>query len=317
MSHNSEFAIGIDIGGTHISGAIVNQKGIIKPKKTIRFIKPPDGKQGLRLIKQLIKGLVRLSSRSIGQLKSVAGIGIACPGSVDFDKGIVLADSPNLVGWKGTNLKKPLEGTFRLPVFIDNDANLAAWGEKTFGAGKNTKNLICLTLGTGIGGGIIINNEIYRGSHFYAGEIGHIKVLPDGPLCSCRQRGCLESLASASAIIRNYKFFTSSQWAGINSAKTVFDKARRGDKTAKEIIKRANYYLGIAIASLINIFDPQMVILCGGLAQSGNILIKKVNQIVRQNIMPHHLREPHILSGKLGPDAGLLGASALVLKNYQ
>lgn len=318
----SKFAIGIDIGGTHISGAIANQNGIIKTKKTITFIKPPDGKKGLQLIKKIISHLSSLVSHL-----SLLGVGIACPGSVDSEKGIVLADSPNLIGWKGTKIKQPLEAIFGLPVLIDNDANLAALGEKAFGVGKNARNLICLTLGTGIGGGIIINNKIYRGSHFYAGEIGHMKVLPDGPVCSCRQRGCLESLSSAKAIVRNYNKATSFK---ISSAEAVFDRARKGHKIASDVIDRAISYLGIAIASLINIFDPDMVILSGGIAQAGSILIEKVRLIANQNIMPYHqryqclpcqrYRQARIVLGKLGPYAGLLGASALVFErptNYE
>ncbi|MEK7309685.1 MAG: ROK family protein, partial [Planctomycetota bacterium] len=167
----TKFSIGIDLGGSHITAALVDQNGRIKARKKIYFTKAPNGKQGLRLIAQLVRS-------TLYALRSTpTGLGLACPGSVDSERGIVLADSPNLIGWKGTKVKQELEKALKIPVFIDNDANLAAWGEKCWGAGKGARNLICLTLGTGVGGGIIIDNKIYRGSHFYAAEIGHMFIV--------------------------------------------------------------------------------------------------------------------------------------------
>ncbi|MDI6789017.1 MAG: ROK family protein [Planctomycetota bacterium] len=277
----------------------------MRRKKVLQFSKAPDGKQGLRLIAQLVRSTLH------AQRSTLLGLGIACPGSVD-EEGVVLADSPNLIGWKGTNIKQPLEKIFKIPVLIDNDANLAAWGEKCWGVGKNARNLIMLTLGTGIGGGIIINNQIYRGSHFYAGEIGHMKILPDGPKCSCGQKGCLEALASAPAIVQRYNTKTLKRY-NVNTARDVFDKASGGDKIACEVVQETAHYLGISLASLINIFDPDVIIIGGGIAKAGNILFKPLRKVVRKNIMPHSLRRPAILPARLGEDAGLLGAAGLVL----
>lgn len=339
------YAIGIDLGGSHLSAAIVNQNGSIITKKTISYSKPPDGKQGIRLIVQLVRSMPHALSSTL------CGIGIACPGCVDHEKGVVLSDSPNLIGWKGTQVKKELEKILKLPVFVDNDANLAAFGENTFGAGKNSQNLICLTLGTGVGGGIIINNRIYHGSHFYAGEIGHMTISlfneqcsmnnvqcptrPNdrpvgqaGPICSCGKRGHLEALVSGPAIVR--EFTAESRRTQRNkkilslrplclcggnkelTAKMVFDAARKGDKIARLVIEQTTYYLGCAVSSLINTFDPEVVVIGGGLAQAGDILFKPLRLMVKDGIMPHLYRRPKVVPAKLGENAGLLGAAAVV-----
>ncbi|MFH0888012.1 MAG: ROK family protein [Planctomycetota bacterium] len=356
----NSIAIGIDIGGSHISTALVNPNGKFITKETISFLKPPDGKQGIRLIKQLVKTLLDSKIQNLKSKIKPAGIGIACPGCVDHEKGVVLSDSPNLIGWKGTQVKTVLEYLvlkhFRLkiPVFVDNDANLAALGENTFGAGKNARNLICLTLGTGVGGGIIINNQIYHGSHFYAGEIGHMTISlfneqcsmnnvqcptrPNdrpvgqaGPICSCGKRGHLEALVSGPAIVR--EFTAESRRTQRNkkilslrplclcggnkelTAKMVFDAARKGDKIAGLVIEQATYYLGCAVSSLINTFDPEVVVIGGGIAQAGDILFKPLRLMVKDGIMPHLYRRPKVVPAKLGENAGLLGAAAVVFSS--
>jgi len=397
----TKFAIGIDLGGSHITAALVDQNGHIKARKKISFSKAPNGKAGIRLIAQLVNQVIRypqslrVRHSSFVIRHSVRGLGLACPGSVDAERGLVLADSPNLIGWKGTKVKQELEKALKIPVFIDNDANLAAWGEKCWGAGKGAKNLICLTLGTGVGGGIIIDNKIYRGSHFYAAEIGHMSVNPhtnhhnktsyyqmekecvgrkidytdlpqhqwnwcegehligvgvnpNGPLCSCGQAGHLEALVSGPAIVARYASYTLKVYpersrraprskftlspspvilnavknlrinsANVLHAKAIFDMARKGDKIAQEVVNQTVYYLGIACASLINIFDPEMVVIGGGVANAGEILFKPLRQVVKASIMKHPYRKPLIVRAKLGEDAGLLGAAALVFSHMQ
>lgn len=306
-------AIGIDLGGTHISAGIVTPAGRIINKKAINYNRAPNGEKGLRLIRQLVNSL--FSRTSIIIRDSISGIGIACPGSVHFEKGIVLADSPNLIGWKGTKLKQALESVFGIPVLIDNDANLAAWGEKYWGAGKKYSNFICLTLGTGVGGGIIINNKIYRGSHEYAGEIGHLHIssLAEGaPKCSCGSYGCMEALVSAPAIIRDFTRMKKIKLIHNVTAKKIFDAAKKGDKIAGQIVMQTAYYLGVAVSSLINVFDPDIVVIGGGIAQAGSILFKPAQKVIKINCMKHPLRTPKIVPAKLQKNAGLLGAAALV-----
>jgi glucokinase len=318
-SKNTSLAIGIDIGGSHISAGLVNQHGKFINVKTVSFSNPPSGEKGLIIIEQLIKELV---PTYLKRLNNICGIGISCPGSIDFQQGKILADSPNLMGWKGMEIKQTLETIFKIPVLIDNDANLAGWGEKYWGIGKNIHNLICITIGTGIGGGIIIDDKIYHGSHFYAGEIGHMKLKLNGPLCSCGKYGCLEALASGPAIVREFikKRKSTDFTLPINSrkaypvitAKTVFAAARRNDKIAREIVYQTACYLGYAISSLINIFDPEMIVIGGGIAQAGKIIFQPIRNIVRSNIMTHPFRSPQIVPAKLGEKAGLLGAAAII-----
>jgi glucokinase len=316
---NTSYAIGIDIGGSHISAGIINQNGKIINKKSVLFTNPPNGKRGTLIIEQLIKELIYSYPK---RFNNIYGIGISCPGSIDFHQGTILANSPNLSGWKGMKIKQIIESIFKIPVIIDNDANLAGWGEKYWGAGKNIHNLICITIGTGVGGGIIINDKIYRGSHFYAGEIGHMKIKFDGPLCSCGKCGCLESLVSGPAIVREFikerklldpKLLKKNQKIhSAITARTVFDAARRHDKIASKIIYQTACYLGYAISSLINIFDPEMIVIGGGIAQAGKIIFHPIHTIVRSNIMTHPFRSPQIVPAKLGENAGLLGAAAII-----
>lgn len=328
-----KYALGIDLGGSHITAALVDQNGHIKVRKKVSFTKAPNGAHGLRLIIQQVKSFTNISSLISNH--SVIGLGLACPGGVDAERGIVLADSPNLIGWKGTKVKQELEKALKLPVFIDNDANLAAWGEKCWGAGKGARNLICLTLGTGVGGGIIIDNKIYRGSHFYAAEIGHMTILGERPakrqrspapsgICSCGKPGHLEALVSAPAIVKRYALCVGRYALGVRTqdarrrthdltAKTIFDKAKKGNKLACQVVQDTAHYLGIACASLINIFDPEMVVIGGGVANAGEILFRPLRQVVKQSIMKHPYRRPLIVPAQLGEDAGLLGAAALAL----
>ena len=317
----TKFSIGIDLGGSHITAALVDQNGHIKVRKKVSFTKAPNGAHGLRLIIQQVKSFTNISSLISNH--SVIGLGLACPGGVDAERGIVLADSPNLIGWKGTKVKQELEKALKIRVFIDNDANLAGWGEKCWGAGKGARNLICLTLGTGVGGGIIIDNQIYRGSHFYAAEIGHMMIDPGGQICSCGQAGHLEALVSGPAIVARYASYTLKVYPERSRraqrstlhAKAIFDMARKGDKIAQEVVNQTVYYLGIACASLINIFDPEMVVIGGGVANAGEILFRPLRQIVKKSIMKHPYRRPLIVPAKLGEDAGLLGAAALVFNS--
>ena len=309
----TKFSIGVDLGGSHITAALVDQNGHIKVRKKVSFTKAPNGAHGLRLIIQQVKSFTNISSLISNH--SVIGLGLACPGGVDAERGIVLADSPNLIGWKGTKVKQELEKALKIPVFIDNDANLAGWGEKCWGAGKGVRNLICLTLGTGVGGGIIIDNQIYRGSHFYAAEIGYMLIDFSGPICSCGQPGHLEALVSAPAIVARYASYTLNAPRSTLHAKAIFDAARKGDKTALAVVNQTARYLGLACASLINIFDPEMVIIGGGVAQAGEIPFRPLRQVVKPSIMKHPYRKPLIVRAKLGEDAGLLGAAALVFNS--
>ncbi|MFH1227974.1 MAG: ROK family protein [Planctomycetota bacterium] len=300
-------ALGIDIGGTNISAGLVDEQGRILLKKSI----PAQAHQGGPA---LLRRVVKLA-RSLINNQPILGIGAGMPGQIDPVKGMPLAPTPNIPGWERLPIKKALSG-LGLPVYIDNDANLAALGEQCFGSGKGIGNLLFLTLGTGIGGGIIIDGRIYHGSFFYAGEVGHITVQKDGVRCGCGNYGCLETVASGTGVVRRWRVASGREDSDI-TAKKIFDLARRGHKLELEVVKETGWYLGVAIAGFINVLDPEMIIIGGKMSEAGEILMRQIRKNVKGRTMPSKAKCPRIVRAKLGGDAGLIGGAALVLRQLK
>jgi glucokinase len=229
--------------------------------------------------------------------------------------------APNLK-WKEVPVKKELEARLGLPVALDNDANVAALGEAWSGAGAGIKNMVAFTLGTGVGGGIIIDGRIYQGFRGMAGELGHIKVVPDleAIQCGCGQLGCVETVSSATGIIRMAKDAVArgeSTALSLNdniTAKDVFDAARDGDEVAIRIVKRAAYYLGKAMAAVAVVLNPQRFIIGGGVSRAGDILFNEIRKVYEQNVPSAFSEQVDIVPAKLGNDAGVVGAAGLNLK---
>ncbi|MCH7505617.1 ROK family protein, partial [PVC group bacterium] len=197
--------LGIDLGGTNLKGGLVNTKGRIFAK----YAYPIDAnKGGKAILKQLMGFIHEISHDAALKGIQIKGIGIGTPGAVDFQKGCVGYGAGNLPGWKGVPFIKIIQKDFRIPVFAHNDATLAALAEARFGMGKDKKNIICVTLGTGIGGGVIIDGKVYHGRSAYAGEIGHMKIVPDGRACTCGARGCWEAYASATGVVNMAKEYS-------------------------------------------------------------------------------------------------------------
>lgn len=224
----------------------------------------------------------------------------------------------------GLPIKRYLEKAFHLPVLVENDVNAMALGEKVWGRGKRVNNLVCLTIGTGIGGGVIINNQIYRGAHFYAGEIGHLMVEPNGPKCKCGSRGCLEALAAAPAIVRRTRVALKEStkpsrlremvqnYGDQLNPQIIYMAAKRGDRLAREIVQKTAYYIGIALKQVINLLDPEMIIIGGGVALAGETLFKPIRSFVSKHSIPSPLRQFKIMPAQLKERAGVLGSAALV-----
>jgi glucokinase len=242
---------------------------------------------------------------------------VAAPGFVNSDLGIVY-DSPNIQGWVDLNLRDLLEDEFKVPVMVANDANLAAMGEWRFGAGQGHHHLLYLTISTGIGGGVIQNDQLLLGTRGLAGEFGHVTVLPDGPLCGCGQRGHLEAISSGTAISR----FVSEQLAqGVPSmllpgphptAREISLAAQQGDSLARAALTRAGTFLGYALADFLHLFNPSIVIFGGGVSRSGPLLLDPVRAALPQRIMSaEYTRNLILTTAALGDDAGLVGALAL------
>ena len=315
-----KYSIGVDLGGTNIVSAIVNCQG-----KIVNSLKVPTlaerGKEAT--IKRIIETIHENIVQSTIALGDIIGIGIGAPGPLDVKRGIINF-APNLPGWRDVPLKNKLENEFNMKVVLENDANAAAWGERCFGVGQGVNNLVCFTLGTGIGGGIIIDGKIYHGSSYGAAELGHMTVNKDGPRCNCGNYGCLEAYSSATGIknrIKNrIKEGIKSEFLNFDDdnlfeslrLKSIFEAARKGDKLTKGVVEEAISYLGIAIANIANILNPQMVVLVGGITNEGNKLLIPLRREVKKRAFYSNYKSLKIVIGKLGGNAGVLGASALL-----
>jgi len=287
-----KYIIGVDFGGTNImAGLILNNKII---KKTEVKTEASKGKNAV--IKNLIKAINSVMT------KNVAGIGIGSPGPLDYRKGIIV--KPKNIPLKNVNLKKVLEKKFKIPVVIDNDANCFTLGEALYGSGKNYDCVIGLTIGTGVGGGIVINKKIFHG-RMNAGELGHTSINFNGIKCNCGNIGCIEEYVSARGIMRLAK--------GLK-AKTpleVYNLALKGNKKAIKVFEKMGFYLGIAAANFVNIFDPDIIIIGGGISNAWEFFSKSMKNTVKERCVVN--KNPIIIKSRL-KDAAIVGAASLVKK---
>ncbi len=316
--------VGIDLGGTNIVGILITQRGDILTKKRKKTF-AQEGKD--RVIAQVVGCINDLleEGETLGvSSKEILGIGVGSPGPLNRKKGIVYYP-PNLPGWENVPLRRILKDKVGISVFIENDANATALGEWWLGAGKNVNNLILLTLGTGIGGGIIIGGEVYHGSRDMGAELGHIVIKEGGMICGCGIRGCLEAYASATGVVKRaraaikqgYKTILKSL-VGDNpeglTCELVFQAAREKDPLALWLVEETGRYLGVGIGSLVNVLNPEMVILSGGMIKAGDLLLNPVRRFVKLFSMKALIEKVEIVPGNLGDEAGAIGAAATVLK---
>lgn len=314
-------ALAIDLGGTSIRGALIQPDGTVLEHSYTDTPKSDNPHVIIGEVNRLAQGL--LEKEDIGL---IAGIGASVPGPVDPRKGVIYRP-PNLPGWTEVPLKRIWEQEFGLPVWVGNDANFAALGEQRFGVGRGVDDLIYITVSTGLGGGIIVGGHLLEGATGMAGEVGHMTIMPDGPLCNCGNRGCLEALASGLAIARMAqerlsRDRSSASSCMINSleevtAETVAKAASKGDSLALEIMKEAAGNLGIGVANLVQIFNPQLVIIGGGVSKAGKMLLGPVQEAVRERTMPSLREGLTIVTSALGDDASLMGAAASVWKRHR
>ena len=317
----AKVAIGIDLGGTDIKAGIVEQQHgqIVKRSKT-----STNAQEGAEAI---LLNMFSLAEESISYCKEmnldIAGIGIGSPGMIDHENGIVVKMIDNLPGWSGMRLGERFQDRFGFRTRIDNDANVCALAECLFGAAMGKSDIVCYTLGTGVGGGIVIGKEIHHGVNGYAGELGHDTVELDGLPCSCGNQGCVEQYASARAIAL---YARERLKAGATSiltdlagsvekvtSKTVHSAALQGDALAKQVIARSARYFGAAIATAICMLDPEMIVVGGGGANMGETLLEPVRQEVSQRVFFYDKIETPVVAAALGEDAGFIGAAGLVL----
>lgn len=309
-----DYVIGIDLGGTKISCAISDLDGKVIAQTTI----PTLAQEGeTAVLNRIIKSVDTVISESGVSASEIKAIGIGSPGPLDSKKGIIVT-TPNLP-FKNFNLVKPISEHFLIPAYLDNDANVAAIGEFMFGAGRGSENMVYVTVSTGVGGGAIINGKIYRGNTCNALEIGHTTVFPGGPRCGCGNIGCLEAVASGTAIGRraneavNSKVETSLKNYDKVTSYEVFKEAEKGDVVSKKILDEALTYLGIGISNIIVSFDPEKIIIGGGVSKGGDIVFNKVKEVVNERCFKVMAESCKIEPAGLGTDAGVIGAVALAI----
>ena len=311
--------LAVDVGGTHIRAAIYPQDDL-KPLQLVRAsTREPDPNS--QIISPLDK-LFDLIETIWPDDQGISVISVAAPGPVNPYTGMVL-EAPNIPEWKDLALRQCLEQRFNVPVLVGNDANLAALGEWTFGAGQGHSELIYLTISTGIGSGIIVNNNLLLGHSGLAAELGHVQVIPGGPKCSCGLRGHLEAVASGTAIARWIADELAKGAPSILSshkkisARIVSEAAKQGDELSLTAFKRAGDFIGQAVASFLHIFNPSAVILGGGVSQSGALLFSPLRKSLENHVLdPRYLEDLTITSGAFGDNAGLIGALALGRSRY-
>lgn len=304
-------AIGIDVGGTKVAGLRLAEDGAVLDR-TERPTPADDVAATVETVSELAAELAAAGGEALG---------VGAAGMVDFDAG-VLRYAPNLA-WREIPLRDLLSERTGLPCVVDNDANVAAWGEYRFGAARGYRHVLVVTVGTGIGGGIVADGELFRGAHGFAAEIGHIIVEPDGPLCGCGNRGCWEQVASGRALDRLARAEVEQDPAGRIAAlaagaeasgRHVSEAARGGDPPATAIFAAVGRRLGEGIAGLVNILDPEVVIVGGGVAEEGAVLLDPARHAFLDAVeASEHRPEVPILAATLGNDAGAIGAAALGL----
>ena len=309
--------IGIDLGGTKINTVLADRSGNIKARD-VRDTLARDG-PGV-VIERMVEAI-----RSVTDGSEIEGIGIGAAGACDTAKGIV-THSPNLLDWHYIPLKGEIQRYFDVPTYLENDATVAALGEYRFGGYEGIDNLIYISVGTGIGGGIIINGQLYSGTSGSAGEVGHMTIDINGIKCPCGNTGCWETLASGTAMAREaVKRIQAGEQTTILDfsdgeldkvdGKSIYAAAEKGDRLANELIQQTGYYLGVGLVNLVDIFNPQLILIGGGLSQMGTVLLDHANKVVNERAFKLPAQAVSIQTARLGTDSTALGAVALVLKS--
>jgi len=312
----ADLFIGVDVGGTNIKAGLVTEDGVILTEKKV----PTHADKGHEYILKHIAGIVN----DLKKGENVKGAGIGMPGQVDFKRGIFLA-GPNLPGCRNVHIVEAMEKELSMPVILDNDANLAALAEFSAGAAKGFDSGMLVTLGTGVGGGIIINGEIFHGASGAAGEFGHIIVKTDGPVCSCGRRGCVEAFAGTPALLRSLQEKLDKGRVSVlkdvppdkRTPKLLSEAAQKGDEAAIEVFSEAGFYLGVGLANVINLLELQRIVVGGGVANAGNFILDPARESFYKTALKDSVKGVEIVPAKLGNSAGLVGAAEMVKRKVR
>ena len=309
------YAVGIDIGGTKIAGALVNREG-----QLVKELRVPTPATDPEAIVDAVVHLIKTLSAG----ENVTAAGVAAAGFIDADQANIVY-APN-IGWRNEPFKAKLEAKLDIPVFIENDANAAGWAEFRHGAGRGFKHMVMLTIGTGVGGAVVIDSKLLRGGFGIAGELGHIRLIQDGEPCGCGNRGCLESYGSGTALLKSAKKLAASgdaagarlreleAAAGELTGAQVYQAIQEGDEGALALLRQLGTYIGTAIGSLVAVLDPEVVVIGGGVSAAGDLLLNPIREAYLANLPARGFRpELKIVAAEFLNDAGLVGAADLVL----
>ena len=317
------YLIGVDLGGTFIKTALITLQGDILKK-----VEVPSGKESgpEKVIANIITS-IQMAAEEAGQtFNQVQGIGLGTPGPLNTQKGIV-CNAVNIPGFINIPLRDLIQEKFGIPVNLENDANAAGYGEYWKGAGRGSSLMVAYTLGTGVGGGIIIDGKLIRGTNDCGGELGHITIVPDGEMCSCGNRGCVEAYASATFLVKHTAAMLKrgcpsllTKWMEEGktlTAKLIDEAWRAGDEFAKERLWEVGYYLGLGVANIVSALNPDVVVVGGGMSKSGEIILEPVRKEVKKRTFREHYEHLRIVAAELGNNAGVIGAAGLALEQAE
>lgn len=315
------YYVGLDVGGTTMKAAVVDDQG--KPRPDVNLPTQPERGQeaGLETMCEAIRQAVAAAGMTLEQ---IAAIGVATPGLMDIKLGLIL-DPPNLRPWRNVPVPAHIRKVFNKPTAFQNDANAAALGEYWVGAGREVDSFVLFTLGTGVGGGIVIDGRVLEGAHSHGGEVGHMRIAPPdtGRLCGCGRRGCLEAYASATNVVararelmacyreptRLRELLRDDDGAEFTS-KEVFDIADQGDPLARQVVDDTAYYCALGACNLMATVDPQMVAFGGGMVAAGEPFLAKIQEYIRRFGLSYPASKLQVRYAQLGADAGFIGAAA-------
>lgn len=314
-----KYYIGIDLGGTNIKAGVVSEDFEIVSKATCKTNLPRPAEE---ICADMAKVALEALDKAGLTLENIESVGIGTPGTANSESGVI--EYSNNLGFLNFPVVKLMRTHIDKPCFVENDANAAAYGEFVAGAAKGANDAVCITLGTGVGGGIIINGKIYSGFNFAGAEIGHTVVDPNGPECTCSRKGCFEVFSSATGLVRMTKEAmladkSSIMWKmneedGKVSARTAFNAMRVGDKAGKEVVEKYIKYLALGITNTINVFQPDILCIGGGVCNEGDPLLLPLKELVAKEVYTKNsAKNTEIVIAKLGNDAGIIGAAFLGL----
>ena len=301
-----KYVIGVDVGGTNI------KLGLVNPSKRVidrtGFVTKSFIRDRKKLVNAIVGHIVEIIAKNGLAKKDIQGVGIGLPGLVDTPNGIVRF-LPNIPGWRNVPLKKDLESKLHLPVFLENDVNLITLGEWKYGAGRGADNMICMTLGTGVGSGLILDGRLYRGPGFAAGELGHMPLNEEGSSCGCGGYGCLETYVGNRRLVARAASIMKIKNVSLEQMYTL---AKKRNLKALKFWNKTASHIGNGLVGVVNLLNPQRVIIGGGVSNNHEFLFKTIAAVIRKRAMPTQAAMAKIVHAKLGNDAGILGAQVLV-----